>query len=141
LVGKRPNHAESALIALAKVCGFREGRVIKTYVKWKKRSLKRANLDSDSDYFKFYPNCVWGPFKGGGPYEMDLVFPNIIEPGGVDFEIDGVNWHKKPEQLERDTKRDAVLKANGWIVVRIKDSFLYSKLVPLLNDDLRGGLG
>ena len=138
MVGRRPNHAESALIALVKACGFREGGVSKTYVRWKKRSLKRANLDTDASRFRFYPNCVWGPFKGGGPYEMDLAFPNIIESGGIDFEIDGVNWHKEREQIEKDEKRDAVLRANGWQVIRIKDTLLYSKLVPLLNTDLNG---
>lgn len=138
MVGKRPNHAESALIALVKACGFKEGKGTKTYVKWKKRSLKRATLDTDASRFRFYPNCIWGPFKGGGPYELDLVFPNLIEDGGVDFEIDGVHWHKEPEQIERDAKRDAVLRANGWVVVRIPDTILYSKLVPLLNTDLRG---
>lgn len=133
MVGKRPNHAESALIAVVRACGFREGKVKKTYVKWMRRSLKRPALEEKDARLKFYPNCVWGPFKGGGPYEMDLAFLNIIEPGGIDFEIDGIHWHKTPEQLEKDSKRDMVLKANGWVVVRIKDSFLYSKLVPLLS--------
>jgi hypothetical protein len=138
MVGKRPNHAESALIALAKACGYREGKVTKTYVKWKKRSLKRAAKGTGD----FYANCVWGPFKGGGPYELDLVFPNIMEDGslagGVDFEIDGAHWHKEPEQIEKDAKRDATLRANGWVIVRIPDTILYSKLVPLLNTNLKG---
>jgi hypothetical protein len=133
MVGKRPNHAESALIALAKVCGYKEGKVTKTYVKWKKRSLKRAARETGD----FYANCMWGPFKGGGPYELDLVFLNL-EDKGVDFEIDGAHWHKEPEQIERDAKRDDVLRANGWVVVRIPDTLLYSKLVPLLNSDLSG---
>jgi hypothetical protein len=136
-VGKRPNHAESALIAVTKACGYKEGKVTKTYVKWMKRSLKRPNLAEKDARLKFYANCVWGPFKDGGPYEMDLVFLNHVEPGGIDFEIDGVNWHKEPEQIEKDAKRDAVLKANGWSVVRITDTLLYTKLVPLLNGELR----
>jgi hypothetical protein len=116
-----------------KACGYKEGKVTKTYVRWMKRSLKRPNLTEKEARLKFYPNCVWGPFRGGGPYEMDLVFLNIIEPGGIDFEIDGVNWHKTPEQSEKDMKRDMVLKNNGWTVVRVPDTVLYSKLVPLLN--------
>jgi len=139
MVGKRPNHAESALIAVAKACGFKDGAYTKTYVHWKRRSLKRAALPQPPKLINpnlYYANCVWGPFKGGGPYEMDLVFLNHVEPGGVDFEIDGVNWHKEPEQVEKDVKRDAVLRANGWTVVRITDTILYHKLVPLLNAKL-----
>jgi len=142
LVGRRPNHPESAMIALLKKMGYQHGPTISTYVKWHKRSLKRAQppspravLPSESTGPKFYANCVWGPFKGGGPYEMDIAFPNIFEKGGVDFEIDGINFHRDEV---KDAKRDGVLKANGWAVVRITDRQLYQLFVPLLNTSLRG---
>jgi hypothetical protein len=126
------------MIALIKKCGYREGKVNKTYVKWNRRSLKRAKPNTGD----FYPNCIWGPFKGGGPCEMDLSFPNQegskgFLPGGVDFEVDGINYHR---DKEKDAKRDMVLKANGWTVVRIPDALIYRVFVPLLNKDLNGVL-
>jgi len=129
LVGKRPNHPESLMIALSKACGYKEGKVNKTYVKWNRRSLKRAKLGTGD----FYSNCIWGPFKGGGPTEMDLAFPYVTEPGGIDFEIDGKAWH---QDTEKDMNRDEVLKSNGWIVVRIPDTILYRVFAPLLDQEL-----
>lgn len=131
MVGRRPNHPESAMIALIKRLGYREGKVIKTYIKWNRRSLKRAKLGTGD----FYSNCIWGPFRGGGPVEMDLAFPNITKSGGIDFEIDGANFHRDEK---KDTKRDLVLKANGWSVVRITDTQVYQTFMPILTVLMKG---
>lgn len=131
MVGKRPNHAESAFIALAKACGYREGKVTKTYVKWNRRGLKRASKGTGD----FYANCVWGPFKtvegiqGRGPYEMDLAFPE----SKLDIEVDGNNYHITPDQQARDQNRDKMLKANGWTVCRITAEQVYRVFAPLLS--------
>jgi hypothetical protein len=131
MVGRRPNHPESAMIALIKRCGFKEGETNKTYVKWNRRSLKRARLGTGD----FYANCIWGPFKGGGPYELDIAFPD----GKLDLEIDGAAFHEVDGLRKlRDEKRDAVLRCAGWTVVRVTDAQVYRVFVPLLNMDLRG---
>lgn len=130
MVGRRPNHPETAMIALIKKCGYREGKANKTYVKWNRRSLKRAALGTGD----FYPNCIWGPYPGRkGGIEMDLAFPNIKELGGIDFEIDGANYHR---DVEKDRIRDEVLRNAGWVVVRITDTQVYRLFVPLLNKKL-----
>lgn len=132
MVGRRPNHPESAMIALIKACGYQEGKVNKTYVKWNRRSLKRARLGTGD----FYPNCIWGPFKGGGPFEMDIAFPD----DKLDLEINGVAFHGVDGLRKlRDEKRDAVLRLAGWTVVRITTTQVYNVFVPLLNTNLTSG--
>lgn len=121
MVGNRPNHPEKAMIKLLKQQGFKEGKTKKTYVKWKKRSLKRQIPETGD----FYSNCIWGPFKGSGPVEMDISFPE----SKLDLEIDGSTFHR---EQERDAKRDAALRGNGWTVIRITDYQVYRVFVPLL---------
>jgi hypothetical protein len=132
-----------------KACGYREGKYTNTYVHWNRRRLKRAALppfEGESQLGKrsprlFYANCVWGTFKGAKhPYEMDVAFPNVTCPGGVDFEIDGYLYHNEANR-ERDAERDAVLRANDWVVVRIPTERLYHVFVPLLNRLNRGSGG
>ena len=125
MTGRRPNHPELAMIVLIKKLGYREGKYKKIYIKWNKRSLKRRKIFDAGD---FYANAVWGPFKGGGPYEMDLAFPN----DKLDIEIDGVAWHNGLKQL-KDEVRDSVLRNAGWTVTRITDEQVYRVFVPLIN--------
>jgi len=130
MVGRRPNHAESALVALIKRLRYKEGKYLKTGVRWHRRSLKRADKGTGD----FYANCVWGPFRGADgrvhPYEMDVAFP--YGEAGVDFEVDGIVFHSG-EKVERDRVRDETLKAHGWTVCRITTEQVYHDLVPLLN--------
>jgi hypothetical protein len=129
MVGRRPNHPESAMITLVKCLGYREGKIAKTFVRWNRRSLKRAALGTGD----FYANCVWGPFPGRrGGIEMDLAFPNATQSGGVDFEIDGFVYHSGFDK-DRDTERDAVLKDARWIVVRVTTDQVYRIFVPMIN--------
>jgi len=44
----------------------------------------------------------------------------------VNYEIDGPD-HLKPERIKKDKRRDAFLKARGWIVVRISYKFVDEK--------------
>jgi hypothetical protein len=124
MVGRRPNHPESAMIALMRKLHYKQGK-IKKVGRWNRRLLKRPLLGTGD----FYANCIWGPFRGGGPYEMDIAFPD----SKLDVEIDGTKFHKSIEQLTKDKIRDSVLKLSGWTVIRITDTQVYRVFVPLLN--------
>jgi hypothetical protein len=131
MVGKTPNHAEKAIIVLIKYLGYKQGDIKKTGVRWNKRSIKRAFLDTGD----FYSNCVWGSFKNpnGKPrlFEMDIAFPN----SRWDIEIDLDLFHN----VEKDKERDMILKYNGWIVTRITIDCVYSVFVPMLNEFIDRG--
>ncbi|HDR5353446.1 TPA: DUF559 domain-containing protein [Bacillus thuringiensis] len=70
-------------------------------------------------------------------YKLDFAF---FSPTGakIDVEIDGP-FHRTPEGIQRDRKRDKYMKANGWKVFRITDITLkdnFEKQILLLEAEL-----
>ncbi|MDA2396392.1 DUF559 domain-containing protein [Bacillus cereus] len=66
-------------------------------------------------------------------FKLDLAFfsPNGLK---IDVEIDGP-FHRTPEGIKRDQKRDKFMKTNGWKVIRITDIALnngFKKQILLL---------
>lgn len=57
----------------------------------------------------------------GRTYYLDVFAPDER----VDFELDGAQWHTRPAQREADLRRDALLAAQGILVVR----FTHHRLV------------
>jgi very-short-patch-repair endonuclease len=49
-----------------------------------------------------------------GRYDLDLALPQRQ----IAIEADGRYWHSTPRQREHDARRDAVLRAAGWTVLR-----------------------
>ncbi len=55
-------------------------------------------------------------------YIADAAFPDIM----LDIEVDGW-WHfHNPKVAEQDRVRDEALRANGWEVLRLSDSYLFN---------------
>lgn len=52
-----------------------------------------------------------------GPYRTDFAIPQIR----LAIECDGEYWHKQPEAVAKDMKRDSELAASGWTVVRFAE--------------------
>ncbi|EAO57274.1 Hypothetical protein RBTH_07791 [Bacillus thuringiensis serovar israelensis ATCC 35646] len=52
-------------------------------------------------------------------FKLDFAFfaPNGLK---IDVEIDGP-FHRTPEGIKRDSRRDKYMKTNGWKVIRITD--------------------
>lgn len=50
--------------------------------------------------------------------KIDRFYPDFTV-GSVIIEIDGARWHSSPEQVARDQKRDAILKAAGYTIYRV----------------------
>jgi very-short-patch-repair endonuclease len=48
-------------------------------------------------------------------WTIDLAFPDLM----LAVELDGVYWHSRPKQIEKDRIRDAALRERGWTVLRI----------------------
>lgn len=57
-----------------------------------------------------------------GSYRADFAIPNCR----ILIEIDGYEWHKTREQLTADAKRQRVLTAAGWTVVRFTGREIYA---------------
>lgn len=70
-------------------------------------------------------------------FKLDFAF---FTPTGakIDLEIDGP-FHRTPEGMKRDSKRDKYMKTNGWKVFRITDITLkdnFEKQILLLEAEL-----
>ena len=50
-----------------------------------------------------------------GKRRLDVAWPERM----VNFEADSRLWHTSPSDRRRDAERDALLRALGWLVVRI----------------------
>ncbi|XKK20371.1 DUF559 domain-containing protein [Bacillus sp. A17A.1] len=66
-------------------------------------------------------------------FKLDFAFfsPNGLK---IDVEIDGP-FHRTPEGIKRDSRRDKYMKTNGWKVIRITDIALnngFEKQILLL---------
>lgn len=66
-------------------------------------------------------------------FKLDFAF---LSPNGlkIDVEIDGP-FHRTPEGIKRDSRRDKYMKTNGWKVIRITDIALnngFEKQILLL---------
>ncbi len=46
--------------------------------------------------------------------QLDLAFPDVL----LAIEIDGWAWHSDPERFQRDRRRQNLLVATGWTVLR-----------------------
>lgn len=56
-------------------------------------------------------------------YQVGRVFIDIALPQyKVAIECDGDYWHSRPEQIEKDKRKDKFLNMKGWYVVRLKES-------------------
>jgi very-short-patch-repair endonuclease len=53
-----------------------------------------------------------------GRYDLDLALP----ARKVAIEADGRYWHSTAQQRERDARRDAMLRAAGWTVLRFGEN-------------------
>lgn len=53
--------------------------------------------------------------------------------GDIIVEIDGERWHSSEESILNDTKRDDILKNNGYVVYRIKAKNVLNNLEQILN--------
>jgi very-short-patch-repair endonuclease len=70
--------------------------------------------------FSFRPDQVAQQHRAEG-YRLDFAWPRIK----VALEVDG--WHhRSPEGAARDARRDATLRAAGWLVFRVDDLDLES---------------
>ncbi|MED3324716.1 DUF559 domain-containing protein [Bacillus thuringiensis] len=70
-------------------------------------------------------------------YKLDFAFFSATG-AKIDVEIDGP-FHRTPEGIQRDRKRDKYMKANGWKVFRITDITLkdnFEKQILLLEAEL-----
>lgn len=70
-------------------------------------------------------------------YKLDFAFFSATS-AKIDVEIDGP-FHRTPEGIQRDRKRDKYMKANGWKVFRITDITLkdnFEKQILLLEAEL-----
>jgi very-short-patch-repair endonuclease len=76
-------------------------------------SLERAMADAFAAI-----GCAPSAQHAFGQYIMDFAFV----PERVAVECDGVYWHGRPEQQERDRRKDAYLTRHGWRVVRLSEA-------------------
>jgi very-short-patch-repair endonuclease len=52
-----------------------------------------------------------------GPYRTDFAIPMLK----LAIECDGEYWHRNPEALAKDKKRDQELSQHGWTVIRFAE--------------------
>ncbi len=60
--------------------------------------------------------------SGAVIYRLDLALLAPRRRVYVGVEVDGADYHDAPEQVQRDRRRDRVLAAAGWIVLRFSGS-------------------
>ncbi len=73
--------------------------------------------------------CGYEVKAGARPYLMDLAFPQIK----LDVEADGGTFHSSQEQIERDNKRDNLLRQSGWTVIRFKEDEIKENIGAVLD--------
>jgi very-short-patch-repair endonuclease len=73
--------------------------------------------------------CGFEVKAGARPYLMDVAFPQIK----LDVEADGATFHSSPDQIERDNKRDGLLRQAGWTVIRFKEDEIEEKIGAVLD--------
>lgn len=66
----------------------------------------------------------------GRPVYLDRYFP----AEAVDVELDGAAWHGRPEQRERDLRRDAALLAQGILVVRYSHRRMFAEPEAIIHE-------
>lgn len=66
---------------------------------------------------------------GPRPYLMDIAFPTLK----VDVEADGEMYHSSEKDIERDRKRDTILRNMGWTVIRFKERDIKEQIGKVLD--------
>jgi len=61
------------------------------------------------------------------------MFLDFLLPNKIVIEADGVYWHNKPENAKRDKRKNALLKAEGYILYRFTDKEILSDVGDCLN--------
>ncbi|MDQ4131978.1 MAG: endonuclease domain-containing protein [Actinomycetota bacterium] len=69
----------------------------------------------------------------GRELRLDFADPEIR----LDIEIDGRRWHSTPANLDRDRRRDRLLVARGWTVLRYSWDDLRSRGVEVVDEVTR----
>jgi len=59
-----------------------------------------------------------------GPYRSDFAIPDLK----LAVECDGEYWHKQPEAVAKDRKRDSELARYGWTVVRFSEKEIKDRM-------------
>ena len=59
-----------------------------------------------------------------GPYRSDFAIPDLK----LAVECDGEYWHKQPEAVAKDRKRDAELARYGWTVLRFSEKEIKNRM-------------
>jgi len=57
-----------------------------------------------------------------GSYRLDVALPERK----ICIEVDGRDYHIKPEQVDNDKRRDRVLMRSGWITIRYPGREIYA---------------
>lgn len=76
------------------------------------------NVWADIRYLGCPIKCPQFPVSG---YFIDFADP--VRKIGI--EVDGKEWHSSQEQIEKDQKREAILKKFGWTIYRIEGAKTY----------------
>ena len=52
----------------------------------------------------------------------------------IALEVDGSQWHTKPQQRKRDAFRDRILRKEGWTVIRFGEVFTKDEVSQRLHE-------
>ena len=88
------------------------------YEKLKNRNKKRQQSPLEKWVLRFFPEAKIYDYEL--EYQVDYYFIDIAWPQlkyGV--ELDGLNFHCSPKQVDKDVKKDLYLQKKGWEIKRI----------------------
>ena len=81
-----------------------------------RKALEKAGIYAEPQYSLLTAN--------GKEFKMDFA----IVHRKIDIECDGIKFHTKLHQIERDRRRTKTLNAKGWKVLRFSSADIYHRI-------------